>query len=137
MKNNTKILNIIAAISIVTFSTICHANPIDMINIDRIKAADENKDGLITKKELLNYKASQFDKLDRNNDNFISMKDMPKFAMKNSNKDNIANLIKSNDANKDGLLSFYEYMNGRMIALEVLDLNKDNIIDSFELNKAK
>jgi Ca2+-binding EF-hand superfamily protein len=106
------------------------------IDIDRIIPADTNHDGKITEVEMRAYRNSNFNKIDRNHDNFIDTKDIPKFASGQGSQ-TLKKMITANDANHDGRLSRDEYTKGRLIAFDLLDYNKDKIIDKAELNRAK
>lgn len=138
MKQQLKtLLPIISAFSILSVSTASIAKGNKTINIDRIAAADINKDGIISKQEIKNYKALSFSKLDRNKDNFVSIDDIPKFVAKSEQKASLSELIRMNDLNGDQRLSYQEFVNGRNLALEAFDANNDGTLDQYEIQKAK
>jgi len=102
----------------------------------RMRAADANRDGVITRHEFLTYRASQFGQMDRNDDGYISQRDAPRIAGFSPGAGQMEALITQFDANGDGLVSRGEFVNGPTLAFDRADVNNDNRVTRAELDAA-
>lgn len=101
---------------------------------EQLQQADANKDGAISRAELLGYRAGQFDRLDRNNDGVLSNSDMPRIA---KIRERIEARIAAFDTNGDGRITRAEFTGGPTIAFDRADTNKDGLVTTVELNAAR
>ncbi len=102
--------------------------------IEEMQKADRNGDGAVSRKELLDYRASQFNRLDRNGDGILTSSDMPPLR---SIKDKMQKALARFDTDHDGRVTHNEFINGPTIAFDVADKNKDGVVTRAELNAAR
>jgi Ca2+-binding EF-hand superfamily protein len=99
----------------------------------QLKGADANKDGLITREEILAYRAKRFPSLDRNEDGLLTSNDIPAFVTLTSRGVELENLIRDFDANADGGVSEQEFVNGPTVLFDRTDVNNDGALSADEL----
>ena len=105
--------------------------------IERMRQADTNNDGAVSRPEFINYRAEQFGRFDRNGDGYITQNDMPRlFARRAPNGASPAEMITQFDANGDGRVSQAEFVNGPTLVFDQVDANDDNVCTEAELNAA-
>lgn len=105
--------------------------------IERLRQADANHDGLVSRQEFLNYRARQFARLDRNGDGYITNTDMPSALARRAPAGmSPQELVVQFDANRDGRVSQSEFVNGPTPAFDVVDANNDNVATEAEFNAA-
>jgi len=104
--------------------------------IERLKEADANGDGAITREEFLNYRAAQFDRLDRNHDGVLTADDRPRMAGFGGGQTR-GSMLEQFDANQDGRVDKSEYVNGPTPLFDRIDANHDGVITAAELQAAR
>lgn len=105
---------------------------------------DMDKDGKISRIELLTYSAKIFDKMDLNNDGLLTVDEIVSSMKKNLENMNqhqkkhiVMHHIKSimkNDVNNDGIISKAEYLADSSSKFDERDLNKDGYITKEEIH---
>jgi EF hand len=111
------------------------APPNDSALISRMAGADANRDGNITKSELLAFRATNFARLDRSGDSILTKSDIPAFLRGRSAIDFDALIIQF-DANQNGQISRDEFVNGPTAVFDRADTNRDNILTEAERKAA-
>lgn len=104
--------------------------------LDRIRAADTNKDGVITRPELLQHRAAEWPRLDRNGDGYFSKDDLPGFARDRWNSGRLATMRQTYDTNRDGRISRTEFSSGPTPAYDMADANRDGRVTEAEIKAA-
>lgn len=102
--------------------------------IEQMQKADANRDGAISRKELLVYRASQFDRIDRNGDGVLTSNDMPSFAKV---RERMEAATAGFDRNGDGKITRAEFASGPTAAFDRADSNHDGIVTRQELEAAR
>ncbi len=107
---------------------------------DRLKAADTNHDGLISREEAkaLPRIAEHFDAIDANKDGQVSTEELRAFHQSRRGAAR-GEMWKSLDANGDGRLSRDEVANHPRLAndFDAIDANKDGFLSPEELQAAR
>ncbi|MCT2401390.1 EF-hand domain-containing protein [Novosphingobium mangrovi (ex Huang et al. 2023)] len=101
--------------------------------VERIRAADTNHDGTVSRAELGSYRKSQWQRLDRNGDGYFSQGDLPRFVRDRWNGEKLAGMRATYDRNKDGRISRDEFISGPTPAFDLADTNNDNRVTEAEL----
>jgi hypothetical protein len=96
--------------------------------------ADADHDGKVTRQELLNARAGQFAKLDRNADGIID--DSDSGDRPRAGKRAAAVRVRL-DTNEDGKISKDEFVNGAASLFDQFDANRDDVLDIRELDAAR
>lgn len=104
---------------------------------EQLQAADLDKDGAISRAELLQSRESHWQKLDRNKDGMFSQDDLPAIAKSKWDGDRLLQMRTRLDTNKDGRISRAEFVNGPMPMFDAADTNKDGKVDAAELQALK
>lgn len=103
--------------------------------MNKHKAMDSNKDGIVSKKEYIAAKLAlaeqQFKKLDNNNDGLLSAEENTHFKLFKHTKRNY--FFKKMDANNDDEISLTENQQVTDRWFSKLDLNKDETITKDEI----
>jgi Ca2+-binding EF-hand superfamily protein len=105
--------------------------------IDQMIAADANKDGIVTRGELLNSRAANFARFDRNGDGALSDNDIPFLLKRTAPGQQFSGMQTQFDANRDGKVSRDEFVNGPTPVFDAADTNKDNRLTRDEIDAAK
>lgn len=99
--------------------------------VAHIRQADANHDGMITRAEYLNWRASRFDSFDRNHDGFIDASDAPRFAAHARERLNL--LMSEADTNHDGRISRAEFNATPTPLFDQADRDHNGVLDPLEL----
>ena len=105
--------------------------------IERLRQADVNRDGVVSRQEFVNYRAQQFGRLDRNGDGYITNTVIPRALARRAPAGmSPQEMVVQFDANGDGRVSQSEFVNGPTPAFDVVDANNDNVATEAEFNAA-
>ncbi|MDV6332899.1 EF-hand domain-containing protein [Asticcacaulis sp. 201] len=104
--------------------------------VSRAMEADANHDGMLTRAEWQTWRATQFARLDRNGDGYLTDADVPAIAA-GQMVPKIQAARAALDANHDGRISRDEFVNGPMLVFDQIDLDHNEIIDGREIEQAK
>ncbi len=112
------------------------ANPNAAMMLDRMGGADANRDGSVTKSELIAFRASNFSRLDRDGNGVLTKSDIPAMMARLNRNLDINSLIDQFDANGDKKVSRDEFVNGPTAIFDHADTNKDNVLTATERKAA-
>lgn len=107
--------------------------------VERLRAADANGDGALTKAEFAAYRAQQFQRLDRNGDGYLTDADtqqLKRFASRMPPGMEPGQMIARFDADGDGKVSEAEFANGPTPAFDAVDANGDGVATKAEFEAA-
>lgn len=104
--------------------------------LERLRAADKNKDGAITRQELLAHRVKEWPRLDRNGDGSFSKDDLPGFAKDRWDSGRLVTMRQTYDMNRDGRISRTEFTSGPTPAYDMADSNRDNRVTEAEIRAA-
>lgn len=116
------------------------AQPSDGAALEHLQAhfgsADSNRDGAVSRGEFAAYRATQWSRLDRNEDGFLSQADLPRVLQARWNGARATEMRRYYDADHDGRVSRQEYLSGPTPAFDRADTNNDNVVTKAEMNAA-
>lgn len=101
--------------------------------VSRMMEADANHDGQVTRAELVQWRAANFVRFDRNGDGLLSPDDIPPIFRASSIGMQLAAMIKQYDANADGRLSRPEFVDGPTPLFDLADVNHDAVVTKAEI----
>lgn len=104
--------------------------------LDRMGGADANRDGNITKPELVAFRAANFARIDRDRNGVLTKSDIPAFAARLNRNLDFDAMIGQFDANRDGQVSRAEFVTGQTAVFDAADTNRDNVLTTVERNAA-
>ena len=107
--------------------------------VERLRAADANGDGALTKAEFATYRAQQFQRLDRDGDGYLTDADtqqLKRFASRMPPGMEPGQMIARFDADGDGKVSEAEFANGPTPAFDAVDANGDGVATKAEFEAA-
>jgi Ca2+-binding EF-hand superfamily protein len=106
--------------------------------IERLRAADTNHDGAVSRGEFVSFRAQQFSRLDRNQDGFISEDDAPRFAARRMGANGLSpqQLQAAFDVNHDGRVSQSEFVGGPTPVFDRVDANANGLATEAEFDAA-
>jgi Ca2+-binding EF-hand superfamily protein len=104
--------------------------------LERMAGADSNRDGNITRAELIRYRAANFSRLDRNSDGVLTRDDIPAIAARLNPDLDFDRLMAQFDGNDDRRVSRDEFVNGPTTYFDRADTNNDNILSQAERSAA-
>jgi hypothetical protein len=112
--------------------------------LERLKMADANKDGSITRAEMNAARAATFARMDRNGDGFITADERQQMAdaaaAKGKGKGGAGRGDRGGagaDANNDGKVSREEFLASPMRGFDRLDANNNDIVEASEIENAR
>lgn len=108
----------------------------DGMMLSRMRAADTNRDGVITKPEMLSFRAANFSRIDRNGNGFLAEDDIPALLRGRSGLIDIAAMKTQFDANRDGQVSRDEFVNGPTLVFDRADSDRNGQLISAEIDAA-
>lgn len=104
--------------------------------IERMRAADANHDGAVTRAELVTYRNAEWKRFDRNSDGYFSVDDLPGLLRDRWNGGKLAQMRETYDRNHDGKISRDEFTSGPTPAFDMADTNNDGRVTEAELKTA-
>jgi hypothetical protein len=104
--------------------------------LERLPQADANRDGLVTKTEVITFRAASFSRLDRDDNGVLTRGDIPAFAARINPDLNFNALIAQFDLNRDGVVSRTEFVDGPTAVFDLADTNKDGVLTPAERQTA-
>ncbi len=105
--------------------------------LDRLLAADANRDGAITRAEARAAREQGFRRLDANNDGFISASEREQMAAAAAANGRSKGGGGQADANGDGKISRDEFLSSPMRGFDRLDSNNNDVVDASEIAAAR
>ncbi len=102
----------------------------------RLMEADTNRDGQVSRPELIAWRAASFARFDRNGDGSLSLDDIPSFLRGAPIGSQMADLIRQYDANADGRLARAEFVTGPTPLFDLADANHDGLATKAEVDAA-
>jgi hypothetical protein len=131
-------MRILFPLLIVSVALPAHAAaPNAALMLSRMEGADANRDGQITRAELIAFRAANFSRLDRDGNGMLTRSDVPAFAKRLNPSLDINALITQFDINRDGQVSRAEFVNGPTAVFDEADRNKDGILTRAERAAAR
>jgi EF-hand domain pair/EF hand len=112
------------------------ANPNVANMLGRMQQADTNRDGVVTKAELIAFRANNFGRLDRDGNGVLTRADIPAFMSRLNSSLDFNSLMQQFDANKDGKISRTEFVDGPTVIFDGADANHDGMLTTAERNAA-
>ena len=98
-------------------------------------SADANGDGVVTRAEFLETRASAFSKYDRNGDGFIDGNDIPqRLRARGKASGRLDNLVERFDTNEDRRISRAEFVDGPTLLFDRADANHDGQVSKDEIS---
>jgi len=103
-----------------------------------LQEADANRDGAVTRAEFRDARNRLFDRLDRNNDGFVSQADGGgRLARRRGGGgERMAQLMQAMDADRDGRLGRREFVEGPSL-FDRADRDDDGVVDPREMAEAR
>lgn len=104
--------------------------------LQRLSEADANRDGNITRDEVRQSRAKNFERFDRNRDGVLTLDDIPMFVRNAAIGTEFRSLLTQYDANKDSKVTRDEFVSGPMPMFDMADTNRDSVVTRAELQVA-
>jgi Ca2+-binding EF-hand superfamily protein len=102
-----------------------------------LQEADANRDGVVTRAEFRDARNRLFDRLDRNNDGFVSQANGGgRLARRRGGGERMAQLMQAMDSDRDGRLGRREFVEGPSL-FDRADRNDDGVVDRREMAEAR
>jgi Ca2+-binding EF-hand superfamily protein len=125
-----------SAFFLFSVTTLASAQNVDVSRIvERMRAADSDKDGAVTRQEFLSHRSAQFARFDRNDDGYLSSNDVPRFARRRANGKG-QTLAAEFDSNGDGRVTRAEFVDGPTLGFDRMDANGDDVVARAEFEAA-
>jgi hypothetical protein len=105
--------------------------------IQMLEKSDINRDGDVTRQEFKDYRNTEFPRLNRNQDDYISKADFAMIPRGKFGPDVSPDLIDDFDANKDGKVSRKEFDEGPTLAFNRIDRDHNGIATRYEIALAQ
>lgn len=111
---------------------------VDRDSLSRLAEADADRNGRITRAEVIAERAARFPSLDRNRDGAISKEDLSGIAGFAPGASRQLEQLKAlADANRDGRVTRAEFQAAPMPVFNAVDSNRDGVVDRAELAAAR
>ncbi len=104
--------------------------------IARMIEADANRDGNVSKAELVAWRTANFARFDRNRDGVLSDADIPSIVRGTSIGAQFDTLKVQFDVDRNGNVTRDEFVNGPTVMFDYADVNHDNILTKAEIAAA-
>lgn len=104
--------------------------------IERMMEADANRDGKVTRDELISWRSANFARFDRNQDGQLASDDIPMFLRSSAIGSQLTGMIRQFDGNGDGRLARAEFVNGPTPLFDLADANHDGVVTKAEADAA-
>jgi EF hand len=106
--------------------------------LERLMAADANRDGAITRAEMRAAREQGFRRMDADNDGFVTAAEREQMAAAAKGKGRgEKGGAGGADANGDGKVSRDEFLNSPMRGFDRLDANNNDVIEASEIETAR
>lgn len=106
--------------------------------LEQIMRADADRNGAVTRQELVAWRAAQFDRIDRNQDGFITEADRPTHAIaRRALPIDPAELAAAFDADSDGRVSQAEFANGPTPVFDNADGDANGVVTRAEVQSVR
>lgn len=105
--------------------------------IDRMREADANRDGIVTRPELIASRTANFARFDRNRDGVLSDSDIPWIMRGSAIATQFTTMKAQFDTNRDGRVSRDEFVGGPTPLFDAADSNRDNRLTRAEIDSAR
>lgn len=102
--------------------------------LERMRAADTNHDGAISRGEMRDMRKSNWGRMDRDGDGYFTRSDLPRFAQPRWDGEQLAQIRRELDADHDGRLSYAEFVNGPMVGFDMADTDGNGLVTKAELD---
>ncbi len=123
---------------VVVLATPCFAqtSPSRIDLMARMDQADANRDGDVTRAELIAWRTANFTRFDRNRDGVLSDNDIPRFVRGTSIGAQFDELKVQFDTNRDGRVTRDEFIGAPTVLFDAADVNRDNVLTRAERDAA-
>lgn len=103
---------------------------------ERMGAADTNRDGFVTRTELVAFRSANFARLDRDGNGALGRSDIPRMASRLYPDLDFDTLLRQFDADRNGQVSRTEFVNGPTTLFDAADSNRDDRLSEAERRAA-
>jgi Ca2+-binding EF-hand superfamily protein len=134
MNSVPKFILVTATLGVTMLAMAAQARP-SRDPVSAIMRADSNRDGMVTKQELVAFRTANFDQFDRNKDGVLSQSDVPNMA-RFAPGFKAGKQMAQFDANGDKKVTREEFVNRPMAGFDRADMNKDGVLTKAEATAA-
>lgn len=104
--------------------------------IARMDQVDSNRDGIVTRAELIEWRKANFSRFDRNGDKVLSDADLPALLRGTALASNFDDMKRQFDANRDGRVTYDEFAGAPTLLFDTADADRDDRLTRAERNTA-